>query len=92
MTIKIKIDKNGKIRKVRCNGSTGLARAAVQTIANKPRRYAIRRTKSSLFFGALKRGICRIGYVLKSTGAAFRAACITAGSREDVPRHQNSEA
>ncbi len=89
MKIKIKIDKNGKIKKVRSSGSTGLARAALQTIANKPRRYAIRRTKSSLFFGALKRGICRIGYVLKSTGAAFRAACITAGSIEDVPRHQS---
>ena len=68
MKIKIKLDKNGKIKKVRSSGSTGLARAAVKTIVDKPGRYAIKH---------------------KSTGAAFRAACITAGSLEDVPRHQS---
>ena len=89
MKIKINLDKNGKIKKVRSSGSTGLARAAVQTIANKPRRYAIRRTKSSLFFGAIKRGICRIGYIFIATVKAFCVACQTAGSLEDVPRHQS---
>ena len=89
MKIKIKIDKNGKIRKVRCNGSTGLARAAVQTIVDKPGRYAIKQTKSSLFFGALKRGVFRIGYIFIATVKAFCIACQTAGSLEDVPRHQS---
>ena len=92
MTIKIKLDKRGNIRKVRTNGEITVAQAAVKRAADKPYRYKVKRTFRSRFLGGLKKLIYRIGFVVAQTAKAFAAACKKANAREDIPRHQNSEA
>lgn len=92
MTIKIKLDKRGNICKVRTNGDIAIAQAAVKRAADKPNRYKIKRTYRSRFLGVLKKLIYRIGFVTIQTAKAFAEACKKANAREDIPRHQNSEA
>lgn len=92
MTIKIKLDNRGNIRKVRTNGDITIAAAAVKRAADKPNRYKIKRTYRSRFLGGLKKLISRIGFVTIQTAKAFATACKKANAQEDIPRHQNGEA
>lgn len=92
MKIKIKVNKDGRVKKNKSDIPIDLARFSIECVAGKPRRYKIKRSIRSRIIARVKTAGTKIGYILKSTVAAFRAACITVGSREDVPRHQNSEA
>ena len=89
MTIKIKTDESGNIRKVRTNGDIHIATKAVKLAADKPRRYAMKRTRASRFILRLKKLKSRIGYIFTQTARAFKLAFSREFSREDIPRHQS---
>lgn len=88
MTIKIKTDKDGKVKKIKSDIPVDLARFSIERVSGKPGRYRIKRTYRSRLVVCVKAFICRIGYVIAQTAAAFRVACVTSGTAEDVPRHQ----
>lgn len=88
MKIKIKVNKDGKVKKIKSDIPVDLARFSLECVAGKPRRYKIKRTYSSRVISFIRKLIFRIGYVFIQTAEAFKVACATSGSREDVPRHQ----
>lgn len=89
MKIIITTDKSGNIRKIRTNGDLDISRSAVKTAADKPRRYKMKRTRRSRAAKCLKKHLSRIGYILAQTASAFKLACNSAFSREDIQRHQS---
>ncbi len=91
MKIKIKVNKDGRVKRIKSDIPIDLARFSLECVAGRPRRYIIKRSIHSRLFARLSSAAARIGYVLKSTAAAFIVACHSNGTREDVPRHQKSE-
>ncbi len=92
MKIKIKVNKDGKVKTIKSDIPIDLARFSIERITSKPNRYKIERSIRSKLVRCIKAAVYKIGYIFISTVKAFAYACKTASSNEDVPRHQNSEA